>query len=142
MKPFTGVKKFVKHITLFREDDSSCQRLGTVQGYATLNCIESLLVAQVEKSKLKKATYEHFQTCSTLSNMLGPIVMPPFDQVWRLQWKIKKELYGKSALILAGGQVQNADDIQEPEERRPSEHQNLPSQCSTMHTLPSSIRTF
>ena len=91
-------------------------RLGKVQGYATLNCLQTLLVAQAEKSKLKKATYEHFPTCSTLSNMLGPIVMPPFDQVWRLQWKIKKELYGK-ALILVGGQVLDADDIEEPEER-------------------------
>ena len=60
------------------------------------SCLETLLVVQAEKSKVKKATYEHFPTCSTLSNMVGPIVMPPFDQVWRLPWKIKKELYGKA----------------------------------------------
>ena len=71
----------MKHTKLFREEESSCQRLGKVQGYATLNCLETLLVVQAEKSNLKKATYEHFQTYSTLSNMLGPIVMPPFDQV-------------------------------------------------------------
>ena len=117
MKPFAGAKKYVKNITLFREEESAMNRLGKVQGYATLNCLENLLVVQAEKSRVKKATYEHFPTCSTLSNMVGPIVMPPFDQVWRLPWKIKKELYGK-ALILVGGQVQDADDIEEPEERK------------------------
>ena len=72
---------------------------------------------QADKSRVKKATYKHFPTCSTLSNMVGPIVMPPFHQVWRLPWRIKKELYGK-ALIMVGGQVQDADDIEEPEERK------------------------
>ena len=33
--------------------------------------------------------------------------MPPFDQVWRLQWKIKKELFGKRALVNGG---QDGDD--------------------------------
>ena len=117
MKPFVGAKKYVKNITLYREEESAMNRLGKVQGYATLNCLETLLVVQADKSRVKKATYEHFPTCSTLSNTLGPIVMPPFHQVWRLPWRVKKELYGK-ALILVGGQVQDADDIEEPEERK------------------------
>ena len=39
MKPFAGAKKFVKNITLFREEESAMNRLGKVQGYATLNCL-------------------------------------------------------------------------------------------------------
>ena len=117
MKPFVGAKKYVKNIALYREEESAMNRLGKVQGYATLNCLETLLFVQADKSRVKKATYQHFPTCSTLSNTLGPIVMPPFHQVWRLPWRIKKELYGR-ALIMVGGQVQDADDIEEPEERK------------------------
>ena len=61
MKPFVRAKKFVKNITLFREEESAMNRLGKVQGYATLNCLETLLVAQAEKSKVKKATYDTFR---------------------------------------------------------------------------------
>ena len=97
LKPFVGAKKYVKNITLYREEESAMNRLGKVQGYCTLNCLETLLVVQAEKSRVKKATYKHFPTCSTLSSTLGPIVMPPFHQVWRLPWRIKKVLYGKAS---------------------------------------------
>ena len=95
LKPFAGIKKEVKNITLFRDEKSSCQRRGKVQGFATLNCVETLLVVQAGKSKLKKVTYDHFPSCSTHSNMLGPILMPPFNQLWSLPWKFKRELFGK-----------------------------------------------
>ena len=69
LKPFAGIKKEVKNITLFRDEKNSSQRLGKVQGFATLNCVETLLVAQAGNSTLKKVTYEHFPSCSTHSNM-------------------------------------------------------------------------
>ena len=94
LKPFAGIKKDVKNITLFRDERSSCQRLGKAQGFATLNCVETLLVAQAGKSKLKKITYEHFPSCSTHSNMLGPIQMLPFNQLWSLPWEFKRKLLG------------------------------------------------
>ena len=112
LKPFAGVKKDVKNITLFKDERSSCQRLGKVQGFATLNCIETLLVVQAEKSKKKKVTYEHFPSCSTHSNMLGPIEMPPFKQLWSLQLKFKRELFGKREPQNNGGQ-EGDDDIEE-----------------------------
>ena len=71
MKPFVGAKKYVKNIMLCREEVSAMNRLGKVQGYAMLSCLENLLVVQAEKSKVKKATYEHCPTCSTLANMVG-----------------------------------------------------------------------
>ena len=112
LKPFAGIKKDVKNITLFKDERRSCQRLGKVQGFATLNCVETLLVVQAEKSKLKKITYEHFSSCSTHSNMLGPILMPPFNRLWSLPLKFKRELLGKKALQNNGGQ-EGDDDSEE-----------------------------
>ena len=112
LKPFAGIKKDVKNITLFRDERSSCQRLGKVQGFATLNCVETLLVVQAEKSKLKKMPYEHFPHCSTHSNLLGPIKMPSFNQLWSLRWEFKMKLLGKKALQNNGGQ-EGDDDSEE-----------------------------
>ena len=109
LKPFAGIKKDVKNITLFRDEKSSCQRLGKAQCFATLNCVETLLVAQAGKSKLKKITYEHFPSCSTHSNMLGPIKMLPFNQLWSLPWEFKRKLLGKKALQNNGGQEGDDD---------------------------------
>ena len=130
LKPFAGVKKDVKNITLFKDERSSCQRLGKVQGFATLNCIETLLVVQAEKSKKKKVTYEHFPSCSTHSNMLGPIKMPPFKQLWSLQLKFKRELFGKREPQNNGGQ-EGDDDIEELDPK--PNLKRTPATCQILH---------
>ena len=71
-----------------------------------------MLVVQAGKSKLKKITYEHFPSCSTHSNMLGPIKMLPFNQLWSLPWEFKRKLLGKKALQNNGGQ-EGDDDTEE-----------------------------
>ena len=65
-----------------------------------------------QEEQKKKVTYEHFPSCSTHSNMLGPILMPLFNQLWSLPWKFKRELFGKKALQNNGGQ-EGDDNIEE-----------------------------
>ncbi len=141
VKPFAGLKKTVKTLTLFKDEETTCKRLGKVQGLATVRLDETLHIihALTQKCSVRKHQYQHFPQFTTRSSMLGPIVMPSHDEVWQQQWQVKKAIFG-TAFIPSGGPVPdiNTEDVTEPPERQ-AKRTNETIEPDFFHNYPAAV---
>ncbi len=118
LRLFTGMTKVVKTILLHKEEASVQARMGKAMGIATVQLQENLMVVGGTRPECRKHSFQHFRG-SSVGNLLGPITLPSFDDVWQVNWACKKDIYSASNLIGVGGKIAcDAEDaIQEPEAR-------------------------
>ena len=66
---------------------------------------EQLTIVSAAKPKLQEHKFEHDPGCSSVGNVIGPINVPAYDQVWHATWAEKKVIYGSANLIGVGGKI-------------------------------------
>ena len=91
-----------------------------VRGTLAIKQLETCHILSKGKVTLPERTRKHFPG-TNCGDTLTDVNIPSPNDVWRLPWKLKKQLYGKKHLILVGGKtetdsphVKRNDDTVEP----------------------------
>jgi len=64
-----------------------------VRGFNTMNQMEICYIASKEEIDMAEKTRNKFEG-TNYGNVVGPITLDSYEQMWTLSWKEKKALYG------------------------------------------------
>ncbi len=103
LKPFAGREKSVKVATITKDEDSTMDRYGKVQGVATVRLEEGLLIISAKRLLCPRQRFRNFPG-STAGSIIGPVVMPSLERLWELTWQQKQAVYG-AKIFLQGGKL-------------------------------------
>lgn len=103
-KDSKSVEKNVHAVVHHFDENSMNDRRDKVRGTVTLNLAETALVFSKKTLKLPKVKREHFPGTNH-GNVIGPIVVTSYADVWRMDVRNKRELFNKESKVVNRFQI-------------------------------------